>query len=332
MAFITEITVNMPSVPPLLNRVCHLLFFLFSLIYTIKYFEYALSLTKLNKDITTYLTLAYFVSGTFFVITLTSDIEYVHGEITSYSSGIGPTLCYAFGFFLFILADIIIILERKVIEKHVLYSILPLSFLTLGFIILQIFIPQFLFTGPALTLSALGLFFAVENPIQKLQKRALIDYNTQTWNRNCYEDDIENELRQRLASSNSFIYVLGDINGLKVTNDTLGHLAGDKLIIECAKIMTEFFQNAYKIYRIGGDEFAIMYFSVPAEIVRKEVETVSEKIKQLQFSPELSVSMSFGIAEKQGDDTINDVMQKADSNMYEAKKAYYSAKAATEAQ
>ena len=52
--------------------------------------------------------------------------------------------------------------------------------------------------------------------------------------------------------------LFGDINGLKLINDTFGHQAGDKLLSKTAKIIQSKLVDEENIYRIGGDEFVVL--------------------------------------------------------------------------
>lgn len=174
MAFITEITVNMESVPSIINDVCHILFFLFSLLYSLKYFEYALSLVVPRHQIKKYMIIGYVCSIVSIIVMLISPIYYLQGNGTKYSAGTGPTLCYMLGFVLFIIADIVMIINHKRINNSIVYVLLPLSFITLGLLMVQIIIPEFLFTGSALTLTAVGMFLAMGNPVGKFQERNCI--------------------------------------------------------------------------------------------------------------------------------------------------------------
>ena len=54
------------------------------------------------------------------------------------------------------------------------------------------------------------------------------------------------------------MYISIDLNGLKRVNDTYGHVAGDELIRAAADCMKNSFNEYGKIYRIGGDEFAVI--------------------------------------------------------------------------
>ena len=51
---------------------------------------------------------------------------------------------------------------------------------------------------------------------------------------------------------------MGDVNGLKLTNDTYGHAEGDKLLIEIADILKRCCEKEEIIARVGGDEFCII--------------------------------------------------------------------------
>ena len=56
--------------------------------------------------------------------------------------------------------------------------------------------------------------------------------------------------------------MIGDLNGLKLTNDIFGHYEGDKLLIEMAAILKEACGDKAIVSRWGGDEFAILLFKI----------------------------------------------------------------------
>jgi len=66
---------------------------------------------------------------------------------------------------------------------------------------------------------------------------------------------------------------MGDVNGLKVMNDTLGHAAGNELLIKTATVMKKFCRGKDIIARIGGDEFTLLLLNVSSE---QEVIRVAE--------------------------------------------------------
>lgn len=323
MALVTEITVNMDKIPVAVNDVFHILFFLFSLLYSLKYFEYALSLVVPKYQIKKYMMIGYISSITAIAVMLVSPINYLQGNGTKYSAGTGPTLCYALGFLLFIIADVVMIINHKRINDVIVYTLLPLSFITLGLLMVQIIIPEFLFTGSALTLTAVGMFLAMENPVGKFRERAFIDHNTQVWNRNCYEYDLGHVIASKMKEGTEVSCIVSDINSLKRINDSLGHLAGDKLIASVADILNKEMKNAFRVYRIGGDEFVILYFDKKDEIVKKEMEEAMHQCMAIHIDDAIPVGASFGFAKLMEKEDFSEMIHRADISMYQEKEKFY---------
>ena len=319
---ITEITVNLEGFPVIWNNIAHILFFAFALLFSLKYFEYALSLIILKNRAKVLLRTAYVISTVCLVVTVFSPIHYLHGNGTDYSAGIGPTLCYALGYLLMLLSDVLMIIYRKKINEATVLLLIPISIMGLTFIGIQIVVPEFLFSGCALCLMALGVFFAIENPVEKFKNRSFIDFNTQTWNKNCYEYDLANSVKNK-PDTETLIYVLADVNGLKQANDHYGHLEGDTLIKACAESLISGMKHAYKVYRIGGDEFAVIYLNVPMEIVEKEIEQVQHSCDEKSRHYRFTVNMAIGYAERHPGEKMEDTILRADQMMYAEKDKYY---------
>ena len=113
-----------------------------------------------------------------------------------------------------------------------------------------------------------------------------------------------------------------DINGLKETNDALGHHAGDELIIGTAKCLCRSFTGTDRIYRTGGDEFAV--------IITDEEYDVDAALKRLKrycadWKGELihGFSISAGVASAKEFDNMDAILKVADQRMYESKREYY---------
>ena len=108
-----------------------------------------------------------------------------------------------------------------------------------------------------------------------------------------------------------------DMNGLKIINNTQGHSAGDaalKKISEC--ITAESDQNA-RCYRIGGDEFVILYFRRDEEALRTMLSRIREKVKAAGFS------LSSGYAMGEDGDDPETIIRRSDQKMFEDKARYY---------
>lgn len=325
MAFVTEITVNMEGVNKGINDVCHILLYLFSLLYALLYMNYALSIINLKRSIKKIMMIFCDVlCGTFLAITLFAPIKYLQGEGTKYSVGIGPALCYMLGFTFFIAADILIVVNHKKIKRTIFFTIIPLSCIMLGLLLFQIIIPEFLYTAQALTITAVGLFFAIENPVEKFKKQAFLDMNSNVWNRNCYEYDLEHYVEKRIRKGAALTYVMGDINGLKAVNDSLSHNEGDMLIETVARNLQEKLPSAYKVYRVGGDEFVALCFDTELNVIEAEVEEVRDACRRIEMGKNIPVGISIGYARLYADETIDEAARRAEKMLYEKKRQYYS--------
>ena len=145
------------------------------------------------------------------------------------------------------------------------------------------------------------------------------DQLTELQNRRAYEETIE-QLAKQLPAGCCMVAV--DINGLKETNDALGHHAGDELIIGTAKCLCRSFTGTDRIYRTGGDEFAV--------IITDEEYDVDAALKRLKrycadWKGELihGFSISAGVASAKEFDNMDAILKVADQRMYESKREYY---------
>lgn len=145
-----------------------------------------------------------------------------------------------------------------------------------------------------------------------------IDRLTSFYNRNRFIQDVS-ELKERKASV-GVVYL--DINGLKETNDSFGHDAGDKLIKACADIMKKSAASK-NLYRIGGDEFVIIYLDIAKG-------DFYDKIQLLKNAFEKSVCQAaIGCKWSEESADIQEIIKEADELMYSDKKKFYQGHHAT---
>ena len=160
---------------------------------------------------------------------------------------------------------------------------------------------------------------------ESLVKQSNTDELTGCYNRRAYEEAMSAYTEE--APNETFIYVSMDINGLKHTNDTMGHAAGDELIRGASWCMLECFGSYGRVYRIGGDEFAALIFA--SEDRLKEIRLDFEDVIS-QWSGDLikalSVSCGYVLRAQEPDATIRQLAVIADQRMYEQKKSYYKKK------
>lgn len=114
-----------------------------------------------------------------------------------------------------------------------------------------------------------------------------------------------------------------DVNGLKKTNDSKGHLAGDELIIGAANCIQEVFGKYGVCYRIGGDEFsAIIYKEVSEDLLREAFQHKTSTWKGKK-SDELSVAFAMVKLDHDYAENMQKVIHSVDLLMYKEKQKYH---------
>lgn len=147
------------------------------------------------------------------------------------------------------------------------------------------------------------------------------DVLTKLYNRAFYADEMNRLERKSLRPVSAVII---DLNGLKEANDQLGHDAGDGLLRRFGEILNGAVAAPNHACRIGGDEFAVLLPGADAKSAATMMETILELLRiNNQFYSTAPLSMSYGVATSEADETIESVVKRADALMYENKKAHY---------
>jgi diguanylate cyclase (GGDEF)-like protein/PAS domain S-box-containing protein len=142
------------------------------------------------------------------------------------------------------------------------------------------------------------------------------DHLTGLYNRRFTEEEMN---RLEFARQLPFAVIMGDVNGLKITNDVFGHETGDKLLQKVALALKENCRIEDIISRWGGDEFLIL-------LPHTSIETADKIIQKIKIScasqneGSLQISISLGCAvKKKGEESLQRVLQEAEELMYHEK-------------
>ncbi|EJL82873.1 diguanylate cyclase (GGDEF) domain-containing protein [Herbaspirillum sp. CF444] len=152
------------------------------------------------------------------------------------------------------------------------------------------------------------------------------DYLTGIPNRMLFNELAAAELSRAKRSPNLYALFFIDLDGFKPINDTLGHAVGDLLLQSVAQRLCASLREYDLVARLGGDEFVVLlsdirYQSQIADIADKLVKTVGAPYLNLA-GHEVHTSLSIGIALFPDDGhTVDELLSKADTAMYVAKKA-----------
>lgn len=158
-----------------------------------------------------------------------------------------------------------------------------------------------------------------------LQEKAEYDPITGLYNRATFQELVQNALSGRDAEvDGAAAFVEFDLDNFKLVNDTKGHLVGDDLLRVIGQTVLACCRREDLVGRLGGDEFAIWMENVGnAENVTEKVRRLRQRFQEVTAQLDLgtNVTASFGIAMvTPADRSFNDLFQKADIAMYQAKR------------
>lgn len=157
----------------------------------------------------------------------------------------------------------------------------------------------------------------VANRLLQAQSKANIDALTGVKTKYAY-NDIEEQLNSLIKAHayTDFAVVILDINDLKKVNDTQGHQAGDQYIRDACKIICETFKHS-PVYRVGGDEFAVVSQGEDYDRIDELVGRIKKHNEEAVKSGGIVVSVGMSRFDK--DDSVAAVYERADNAMYENK-------------
>ncbi|HML38525.1 MAG TPA: PAS domain S-box protein [Bacillota bacterium] len=142
------------------------------------------------------------------------------------------------------------------------------------------------------------------------------DYLTGLYNRRYIEEAmVRLDARKNLPIS----VVMGDVNGLKITNDVFGHKAGDSLLKNVVKTLEDNCREGDLIARWGGDEFVMFMPRTEIRDAEQIIQNIKQSCDEISDSA-LRVSLSLGCAVKEKpEEDLRSILQLAEENMYHQK-------------
>ncbi len=190
-----------------------------------------------------------------------------------------------------------------------------------------------IFLGVGVTVFAVLLFLMILcKEVKFIEERRMMDIYrelafkdnlTGLGNRAAYDRKME-EIRDNGNEDMLVQLLMLDVNGLKHINDNLGHYAGDKIILGAAQCIRDAFGTHGQCYRIGGDEYAVIYLAQPGQM-EKDIAKLEEVMAEYNEgrAEELRLSLAYGYEEQMwsGEEYFLRKMTRfADEKMYEDKR------------
>jgi two-component system, cell cycle response regulator len=163
----------------------------------------------------------------------------------------------------------------------------------------------------------------LEQKNRELEALSRMDPLTELANRRALMDGLEREFARASRHGRSLSVCMLDIDHFKSVNDNHGHAVGDRVLVETAKTLTRQLRVHDLVGRYGGEEFVVVLGDTDLAGARILAERLRGAVAAMEIEIEgvrLPITASFGVSERQPDETEIDVLlRRADGALYEAK-------------
>lgn len=174
--------------------------------------------------------------------------------------------------------------------------------------------------------------------ISDVEDKTIIELIAETY-RKIYEDPLTLAYNRRYLDEYLFLYhnntkvskkvafIMADLKGFKDINDTMGHEAGDSILIKIASTFKKNISSQDSVIRLGGDEFIIVLVNYSKEQVSDKVELLRSEVRKIGIDSHeqkcIDVDLGYSYTESfvASKEFIDDMLKQADKAMYTMKKA-----------
>ena len=161
--------------------------------------------------------------------------------------------------------------------------------------------------------SAWGLNDFVET-ISKYNRKLYLDPLTGAYNRQYYDE-------QLAALPGEYAVGYMDLDRFKDINDTWGHHAGDQALKSVVSAMHTCVRDTDSVVRFGGDEFVLVFRNIPRDIFAARLERIRRTVEALRFEEFPDMRLTVSIGGYYGEGTMEELVQRADALLYNAKES-----------
>ncbi len=160
---------------------------------------------------------------------------------------------------------------------------------------------------------------ALKEAEEKLQRLSTTDPLTGAYNRRMFMDMLVREMTRSGRYGEPFSLLMVDIDHFKKVNDTYGHDAGDRVLVEMVELSMELIRQSDILARWGGEEFMVLLPQTNPDRALALGERLRQRISEYRFTGVGRLTVSIGVAHQQQLDTIDSLLKRVDTALYRAK-------------
>jgi diguanylate cyclase (GGDEF)-like protein len=168
------------------------------------------------------------------------------------------------------------------------------------------------------------LITALGERSRTLERESQEDPLTGIANRRCFSQRLAAEIDVAQAVRQPLTLAVADLDHFKIVNDDLGHAIGDEVLRQAAMLMKRHCRETDLVARIGGEEFALILPGMKREAAFGFCENLRHTIQSHDWAsihPHLRVTLSIGLYQWDGAENVGELLQGADAQLYQAKRA-----------
>lgn len=159
----------------------------------------------------------------------------------------------------------------------------------------------------------------LEETNERLSQLSITDHLTKVYNRQYLDQSLEAEKIRADRYGSKLSLIMIDLDFFKSVNDTYGHLAGDRVLVSVADMVSQHLRQTDVFGRWGGEEFMLICPETSLKNAVVLAEKIRKTVEQATLLDDLIQTLSLGVAEYQSIEKISEVVDRADSCLYLAK-------------
>lgn len=171
---------------------------------------------------------------------------------------------------------------------------------------------------------------ALQARIEYLEGLSVTDELTGLLNRRGFLAQLERAIASARRGGPHGVLMICDLDGFKAINDRHGHLVGDDALCQTAELLAQHIRRADTVARLGGDEFAILLVGAHLVAARRKAQALAQLVAATSVtvgSCQFSLRVSFGLAPYSGEESEEELLNRADMAMYGQKRRHAAARA-----